>query len=146
MSTPQENDLPTRPPGDPAESSLGKLIMIVEDDPGLRSLYRLLLQTRGHRVIAAADGEAALRTFAAEGRDIDLLIADICLPRLGGVEMLTRLKASGLPLPRVLICSGAVEYDTELQLRAIGATHFLPKPFRNGQMLDEVDRMLGEAA
>ena len=115
--------------------------MVVEDDPGLVSLYRILLHARGYRVITAEDGEEALAMFEREGREIDLLIADVCMPRVGAVEMLVRMKTGGL-LPRVLICSGAVEYDTELRLREAGAKWFLPKPFRNRQMLSEVERIL----
>jgi DNA-binding response OmpR family regulator len=123
------------------EPPMGKRIMVVEDDPGLMSLYRILLHTRGYRVLSAEDGEEALATFEREGRDIDLMIADVCLPRVGAVEMLERMKTGGL-LPRILICSGAVEYDVELQLRGAGATWFLPKPFRNREMLGEVERIL----
>ena len=115
--------------------------MVVEDDPGLMTLYRILLHARGYRVIAAEDGEEALATFEREGREIDLLIADVCLPRVGAVEMLVRMKTGGL-LPRILICSGAVEYETEVQLREAGALWFLPKPFRNRDMLGEVERIL----
>ncbi len=123
------------------ESLLGKRIMVVEDDPGLMSLYCILLHARGYRVISAEDGEEALETFEREGRDIDLLIADVCLPRVGGVEMLARMKSGGV-LPPILICSGAVEYDVELRLREAGARWFLPKPFRNREMLGEVERIL----
>ena len=123
------------------EPADGKRIMVVEDDPGLVSLYRILLHARGYRVITAEDGEEALAMFEREGREIDLLIADVCMPRVGAVEMLVRMKTGGL-LPRVLICSGAVEYDTELRLREAGAKWFLPKPFRNRQMLSEVERIL----
>lgn len=119
----------------------GKRIMVVEDDPGLMTLYRLLLHGHGYRVISAEDGDEALETFEREHRDIDLLIADVCLPRVGAVEMLERMKRSG-PMPRVLICSGAVEYDVELQLREAGAEWFLPKPFRHRQMIGEVERIL----
>lgn len=123
------------------EPPLGQRIMVVEDDPGLMTLYRLLLDAHGYRVISAEDGDEALETFEREGRNIDLLIADVCLPRVGAVEMLLRMKLGG-DLPRILICSGAVEYDVELQLREAGATWFLPKPFRHGQMLGEVARIL----
>jgi DNA-binding response OmpR family regulator len=123
------------------EPPFGKRIMVVEDDPGLMTLYRILLHARGYRVIAAEDGEEALATFEREGREIDLLIADVRLPRVGAVEMLVRMKVGGL-LPRILICSGAVEYETELELREVGAKWFLSKPFRNREMLGEVERIL----
>jgi len=141
MSTTFEDMIALSPDGAPADSPFEKRIMVVEDDPGLMTLYRILLHARGYRVITAEDGEEALATFEREGRIIDLLIADVCLPKVGAVEMLIRMKAGG-GLPRILICSGAVEYDTELQLRAVGATCFLPKPFRNREMLNEVERIL----
>jgi len=127
--------------GQELDPAFEKKIMVVEDDPGLMTLYRILLHARGYRVIPAEDGEEALETFEREGRIVDLVIADVCLPKVGAVEMLSRMKAGG-SMPHILICSGAVEYDTELQLREAGAEHFLNKPFRNREMLNEVERIL----
>jgi DNA-binding response OmpR family regulator len=141
MSTTLEAARPHAAPYSTPESLLGKRIMVVEDDPGLMTLYQIILHAHGYRVLGAEDGDEALEAFEREGRAIDLLIADVCLPRVGAVEMLERMKAAG-GLPRVLICSGAVEYETELQLREVGATCFLPKPFRNRDMLNEVERLL----
>lgn len=118
-----------------------KRILIVEDDPSVMALYRYLFQRAGYSVITAEDGEEALETFERESRHIDLLITDICLPQIGAVEMLVRMKSRGL-LPRILICSGAVEYETELQLREAGAANFLAKPFRHGDILSEVERIM----
>jgi DNA-binding response OmpR family regulator len=145
MSTTFENAGPDHGADAAAEIAFEKQIMVVEDDPGLMTLYRILLHARGYRVISAEDGEQALQTYRREGREIDLVIADVCLPKVGAVEMLVGMKASGLR-PRILICSGAVEYETELQLREAGANHFLPKPFRNREMLSEVERILQDAA
>jgi DNA-binding response OmpR family regulator len=119
--------------------------MVVEDDPGLLAFYRILLHTRGYRVVTAEDGEEAVLAFERERRDIDLLIADVCLPKLGAVAMLERMKLGGL-LPPILVCSGAVEYDVEVELRKVGATCFLPKPFRNREMLNEIERILDAAS
>jgi DNA-binding response OmpR family regulator len=123
------------------EPPFGKRIMVVEDDPDVMTLYRILLHARGYRVIAAEDGLEALESFERAGSEIDLLIADVSMPRVGALEMLVRMKTHGA-MPQVLICSGAVEYETELRLREAGATSFLPKPFRNREMLGEVERML----
>ncbi len=118
-----------------------KRIMVVDDDPDLLMLYRILLHAQGYRVIAAEDGEEAVATFQREGPAIDLLIADVSLPRVGAVEMLVRMKRVGA-LPRILICSGGVADEIEAQLRQAGATSFLAKPFRNRQMLGTVERLL----
>jgi DNA-binding response OmpR family regulator len=118
-----------------------KRVMVVEDDPGLLALYRILLNGRGYRVIAAEDGEDAVASFDREGRDIDLVISDVGLPGGGVVAMLEEMKARGA-LPEVLICSGGVEHATELQLREVGANRFLQKPFRHADILGEIDRIL----
>ncbi|MGB8168465.1 MAG: response regulator [Chthoniobacteraceae bacterium] len=123
------------------EMPRGKRIMVVEDDPGLMSLYRILLHGNGYHVFSAEDGEEAIETFEREGRNFDLMIADVCLPQLGAIEMLTRMKTHG-QMPPILICSGAVEFDVEQELRDAGAGWFLPKPFRNREMLGEVARIL----
>jgi DNA-binding response OmpR family regulator len=124
---------------------VGKLIMVVEDDPGLIALYRALLAAGGYRVLTAGDGEEAVIAFERERSDIDLLIADVCLPKVGAVEMLQRMQAGG-ELPPVLVCSGAVECDMEGELRKVGATWFLPKPFRNREILGQIERMLDSAS
>ena len=115
--------------------------MVVEDDPGLMALYEILLNGEGYSVIGAEDGEDALRVFDRVRMDIDLLIADLFLPRMCALEMLTRMRASG-PMPRVLICSGAIEPEMEIRMRELGADGFLAKPFRNHQILGAIERML----
>lgn len=122
-----------------------KKIMVVEDDPGLMSLYRILLHSRGYRVVGAEDGEEALRTVEEEGGAIDLMIVDLCLPKVSGFDMLARLNATN-QCPPVLVCSGIVGSDIEKRLSEVGAPRFLPKPFRNREMLDEVESLLQSAA
>jgi len=129
----------------PKTAAPGKRIMVVEDDPGLLALYRILLQTRGYRVVTAEDGQAALTAYEREWSDIDLIIAEVCLPKIGGAEMLERMKLNG-QLPPVLVCSGAVEYDVEREMRKVGAQWFLPKPLRHRELLGEVERLLDAAS
>lgn len=126
------------------EPTFEKRIMVVEDDPGLVQLYRILLHARGYRVLTAADGEEALQAYRRDGAGIDLLIVDLRLPRVDGIEVLRRIRAAGMN-PRVLVCSGVVKRDVERSLEALGATHFLAKPFRNREMLNEVERALAAA-
>jgi DNA-binding response OmpR family regulator len=145
MSTPIEAT-PSEPPHELlVEPTFQKRIMVVEDDPGLLHLYRILLHARGYRVLTAEDGEEALKTYRRDGAGIDLMIVDLRLPRLDGIAMLARMKSAGMN-PRVLVCSGVPKSQVEQSLAALGTTHFLAKPFRNREMLEEVERALGMGA
>jgi DNA-binding response OmpR family regulator len=127
------------------EPTFEKRIMVVEDDPGLVHLYRILLHARGYRVLTAEDGEEAIKAYRRDGAGIDLMIVDLRLPKLDGIAMLARMKSAGMN-PRVLVCSGVRKSEVERSLVTLGATHFLAKPFRNREMLDEVERALNAAA
>lgn len=69
------------------------LILLVEDDEALRRAYRLILEREGHDVIHAADGQAAL--LELNSHSPDLILLDLLMPRMGGVDFLKTLKGQG---------------------------------------------------
>jgi CheY-like chemotaxis protein len=112
------------------------VILVAEDHPQVRALLELCLGLAGHRVIAAADGLAALALAVPE---VDLLVTDVEMPRVGGHELAARL-ALELPWVEVLFVSGA------LPPAGTDAEHFLPKPFGRVELLDRVTPLLVRAA
>ncbi|MEN6632084.1 MAG: response regulator, partial [Candidatus Polarisedimenticolia bacterium] len=64
------------------------VVLVVDDERGIREMLAAALEADGHRVLAAASGEAALETLAAE--PVDLLLTDLAMPGIDGVELLRR--------------------------------------------------------
>ena len=104
-----------------------KTILVAEDDRGSRALLCELLAREGYRVVEAADGAEALRLLTAEPPD--LLIADIKMPGLDGLELVRRLRA--LPefaaLPAIALTAHS-DLDTREDALAAGFNHYLTKP------------------
>uniref|UniRef100_A0A7V6DQI1 histidine kinase n=1 Tax=Desulfobacca acetoxidans TaxID=60893 RepID=A0A7V6DQI1_9BACT len=99
-------------------------ILVVEDEPTLRRVAGKLLEKLGYRVIEASCGEQALEIFAEHHGDIDLVLLDMIMPGLDGLQTLARLRALN-PRVRVILCSGMDETNEE-DLPA--GVSFIPKP------------------
>jgi CheY-like chemotaxis protein len=115
-------------------------ILIVDDEPGLRSLLRSLLEDGGHDVLEASGGWAALELLGREA--LDVLMLDITLGDIEGMAVLRRVRADPRlhDLP-VIMLSGHSEKATVDEARALGASAYLTKPFDR----DAVARALAEA-
>jgi two-component system, cell cycle sensor histidine kinase and response regulator CckA len=100
-------------------------ILLVEDEPVLRRVARKLLEKLGYQVVEAANGEQALRVYAERNRDIDLVLLDLIMPGLNGLQTLERLRDLD-PRVKVILCSGIA--DTEEENLPEGVS-FMPKPF-----------------
>src|SRR5271163_5082789 len=96
-------------------------ILIVEDQPGLRALTEEILSSAGYSILAASDGADALRIAEEYSGPIQLLLTDVTLPKIGGIETAARLHALR-PDMKVLFMSGharrSEEHTSELQSRS----------------------------
>jgi len=116
-------------------------ILVVDDESGLRRLVSRALERRGFDAVEARDGQEALDRVEAD-RDVGLVLLDLMMPGLSGLETLVRLQEIRPELPVVLM-SG---YAQEEILGKTGAGHardFLHKPFRPTVLLDRIERVLG---
>ena len=117
------------------------LILVVDDAPDNVEILRHRLESQAYDVIVAADGEAALELVRAHWPDLVLL--DVMMPKLDGIETVRRLKADpGLPFTPVILLtaqSGSREIVTGLDS---GADEYLTKPFDHGALLARVRAML----
>lgn len=102
-------------------------VLLSEDDPDLRAVMRAFLQHEGYDVLACGDGQRAL-DICREGNAIDLLISDIDMPKLNGIELATEVTRSHAGLPIILI-SGAELDDTTHNYVAAAGWRFFTKPF-----------------
>jgi DNA-binding response OmpR family regulator len=113
-------------------------VLVVEDDEAIADVLRRSLRAEGHEVRSATDGVEALR--ATEEFTPDLVILDLGLPRLDGIEVLKRLRAeSDVP---VLILTARTETGDRVEGLDSGADDYLPKPFERAELLARIRALL----
>jgi len=115
----------------------GTAVLLVEDDEELRNLFAVLLEMENIKVIQAEDGAQALRLFEEHRAEIGLLITDLGLPHVGGVDLISRLRAEK-PSLRILGTSGLSADDVREMVIQAGADDFIPKPFSPQEAIDKV--------
>lgn len=117
------------------------LILVVEDEPTMLRLVQEALQEAGHKVIAATNGAAGLKSFQANVSDIRLVITDLMMPKLNGVEMARMIRKESAAVPILFISGYADDLVFEDEVMR-GPTMFMPKPFRQDTLVDEVAAIL----
>jgi two-component system chemotaxis response regulator CheY len=115
-------------------------ILLVDDDPDIRSLTRTFLEHESYRVYSSGDAERAAQIFDSVGQ-IDLVITDLYMPGRSGMELAFELKSRRRELPVLMISGGLVEETQKAQLEEEGWS-FLAKPFLLPDLLSEVHRIL----
>ena len=118
-----------------------KRILVVDDEEGIRTLVRKVLERQGFQVSEAESGAAALGLLEREGAAYDLLVSDMMMPGMDGRTLAGRVSQLR-PGIRILFISGYTD-DAEVQSGRLPAgTAFLPKPFQHSALLDAVNRLL----
>src|SRR5690606_9383556 len=121
----------------------GRSVAIVEDEEGIRESVCHALGREGHDALPFADGRTAWDTFAR--RLPDLVILDIGLPGIDGLELCRRLRSSSAALPIIFVTSREDEFDRVLGLE-IGADDYLCKPFSLRELMARVKALLRRAS
>jgi DNA-binding response OmpR family regulator len=115
-------------------------VLIVEDEPRLAAnIARSLRESAGYAVDTAPDGEEGV--FLAESNAYDALILDLMLPKLDGLQVLTRLRTAGQRTP-VLVLTARDEKESVVALLNAGADDYLTKPFDLGELLARVKALI----
>jgi DNA-binding response OmpR family regulator len=114
-------------------------IAIIEDDPTMRALLKDNLEAEGYKTVTAADGEDGLKLAAEERPDVVLL--DVMLPKMDGIEVCRRLRAKGLNTPVIMLTARKQEVDVVVGLE-IGADDYVTKPFSMRELLARVKAIL----
>jgi CheY-like chemotaxis protein len=104
------------------------VILLVEDDQAVRELTRRLLTSEGYTVLAAGSAQEALSICEQSGARLSLMLSDVVMPRVGGVELAERIHKLLPDLP-VLFMSGYAENAIGFFDEAGGEAHFIGKPF-----------------
>lgn len=125
-------------------ASGGPLILVVEDDQGVRESLQVVMEVQKYDVVGVESGELGLRTVAdrAEGDSpIDLVILDINLPGIDGVETCSQLRCNGYAGP-VLMLTARQEVSDRIRGLDAGADDYLPKPFALDELLARIRALL----
>ena len=117
-------------------------IAVVDDEAGIRTTLDVALRREGYAVELHADGLAAWEAFSAALPDV--VVLDILLPRIDGLELLRRLRALSRELPILMLSSKGEEFDRVLGLE-MGADDYLPKPFSIRELLARLKVLLRRA-
>ena len=116
-------------------------ILVIEDEEMLRELLRSILTARGHNVIFANDGEEGLSTFVEQKDGIDIVLTDLGLPKLGGEEVVRRIRDVSRTA-KVVVASGFIAPEVRDELEEMGVNYFIQKPYRTAEVLKVVDAIL----
>jgi len=119
-------------------------LLLVEDEDVLRGLVSQFLRLENYEVVAVEDGRRAVDVYAAEG-PFDLVLLDLNLPILSGVEACRRIKLVN-PAQPFLVCSAAILESHELALEELGVTEALGKPYHPGELLARLAKILAPRA
>ncbi|MGZ8425802.1 MAG: response regulator [Candidatus Binatia bacterium] len=120
-----------------------KTIMVVDDNPDIITIVKTILEGRGFTVFSASSGAELLNLLPTQ--KADLIILDIMMPEMDGLEVLTRLKGktetSTIP---VILLTAKVQYEDVLGGYKLGADYYITKPFTSTQLVNGINLLLGE--
>ncbi len=117
-----------------AETSESLTILVVDDEPAMVGVLGALLGRAGHRIVAAYDGDEALRRFEADSPDLVLL--DLSMPAKDGSEVCRAIRAtSATP---IIVVTGERDGASLVELLDLGADDYLSKPFRSDELLARI--------
>ena len=114
-------------------------ILVVDDERAIQNTLAWCLRTDGHEVCTAGSGEEAMAVMA--GQDFDLIISDIIMPGLGGVELLCKARALH-PQTLVVLMTAFATVETAVEALREGASDYFLKPFKLEEIRLRVRRLL----
>ncbi len=122
-------------------------ILVIDDDPTIRQIVRIILEKAGYHVLVAEDGQAAVDAFIAN--QVDLVLSDVAMPKGDGFNvaiLIRNREMQGGKHTPILLMSAFYEMESNRDntLRC-GADAFLPKPFTHAQLLGAVEGLLAKA-
>jgi DNA-binding NtrC family response regulator len=125
-------------PASPGSSGAGVSVLLVDDETAVRRFAARVLEREGYGIVQAIDGVEALELLQGGGAPVDVVVSDIVMPRLNGVELMNALSVSHPDLPVILMSGYATAALSELGIAA--PCSILPKPFPAERLLEEVRR------
>ena len=125
-----------------------KTILVLEDEPLVREVFEQILRSTGFDVLSTASTNVALETFSTRSDDIDLLLADVCIPGGSGMHVASACVKKAAKL-RIIVTSGSPQHlwneDDRRIFEALPSGHFafLQKPFLPSKLLQTINNLIG---
>ena len=114
-------------------------ILVVDDEADIRRIIRILLESRGYRVLEAPNGKLAVEAVKKEP-DVDLILLDIMMPELSGIEASREIRQ--LSSAPILFLTARTQEQDKLEAYSSGGDDYLAKPFSHGELLMKVDSLI----
>ena len=127
-------------PASPGRTDGQTSVLVVDDETAVRRFAARVLQREGYQVVEATDGKEALETVRVGGVSFEVVVSDIVMPRLNGVELMQALSESHPTLPVILMSGYATAALSELGIAT--PCSILTKPFPADRLLAEVQRCI----
>ncbi len=128
-----------------APRGAGQTILVIDDEETVRTVSRMMLKKAGYTVLTAESGEEALAMLREPARVIDLVLLDLTMPRMSGLETFIAIHRVAPDLP-VVLCSGYNEQDATNQFVGKGLADFIQKPFEFQSIARKVGEVLARKA
>jgi len=138
-----EEGVKAEPPA-PAVVAAGGTILVVDDEQPITLFLMQVLEHLGYTVEACLSSAHAFKTFLARPNAFDLIITDMGMPGMTGLELAEEIKAINPAIP-IMLCTGYSEQVTEENYRQMGLAGFVAKPFSAEHLAREVARIIGES-
>jgi two-component system, cell cycle sensor histidine kinase and response regulator CckA len=128
--------------GAAAPRGRGEIVLVVDDEPGIRRITYVILTKNGYEAFLAADGQEAVELFRQHRDGIKLVITDLMMPKLDGPSTIRAIRAID-PGIKTITISGLGEENRLSEAKAAGSDAFLNKPFTSEQLLLQVAELFG---
>ncbi|MDP1677378.1 MAG: response regulator [Bacteroidota bacterium] len=122
-------------------SGNGETILFIDDETAFVEVTKLLLKLFGYNILIAYDGVEGISVFKANREQINIIVCDLNMPKLGGKAMLQKFLEID-PAIKILIISGSIEEDYLAQYLCPEKIEFLQKPFLTERLLETLKKML----
>jgi len=125
----------------PAPTGTGEMILVVEDETAIRKVTEDVLKRNGYNVIAVTNGTEAVSAYAARSAEIDVVLTDVMMPMMDGVD-LTRTLKKMTPDLKMIVCTGQATEFRQAELKNLGVKVFLQKPYATEKLLTTLHEVI----
>jgi nitrogen-specific signal transduction histidine kinase/ActR/RegA family two-component response regulator len=140
-ATPDAVTMGTAPAADDLANGTGETILVVDDEASIVTAVQLCLERRGYRVLAAANGQAALNVLAANSADVEIVFTDVMMPVMDGLALAREVHRLYPDMP-VIASSGLDLQGRPSEIEAGVISEFLTKPYQPPALLAAIRRQL----
>ena len=119
-------------------------VLVIDDEEMIRNFARSALERYGYRVLWAGDGQEGLRLFREKSHDVGLVLLDVNMPGMDGLETLDRMREIR-PGVSVIVCSGFGDADVEARFARTNIAGFFSKPFTIRQLVGKIKECMPAA-